>query len=687
MTNPLRTCRHARRHCLAQTTNRTNPTSQTCQTCQTLHPDPTGTIPRTVIRRRHRGRQSDATDRDRSGIRPGIPAWSPFARPPRRPAGPPTCSRTARPADGRPVLPPAPRSPGRPGANRRGPTLPKRRSRPRYGDRARRTPPRPPRQWGGRVRRRPSAYPKGQIFALVGILMRCHTERAAIYCRISSDRQNLRLNVATQEVDCREACESNGWEIVGVFIDNDLTAADPDKARPEYDRLMEMVARSNVDVVVVSVADRLHRQPMELELFVVAARSSGMTKLFSVKSGMTDLSDSNALMILRITGDVAANEVDRIRDRIRRKKAALAEEGRYSGGQRPFGYEKDGMTIRPNEAVLLRSAATRVLEGASLRSIRLAWNQNGVRTSTDKEWTTTGIRQVLIGPRIAGLRQHQGAWSWNRPAAWDPILDRETWEQVRAILTDPSRRQPAASREYPLRGVLKCNALRDDGSLCGVFLSSIPSKSRRHYGCKKDTGGCGHVWVSAAPIEGFVFDLIVRLADSPELLSAARADEEGQATTASDLVNANAADERMLRQLDDDYADRIVDRVTYQTQTHRLKARVAERAGKLSALRGRSALDRLGGEVGKSWDRMNVEDKRLIILAVVDSIDVGRATVSGANYFDPGRLTIRLRHDGIIEGTVPLSTHSPFAQSTPQGITIGGARVTTTLPSQHKSAS
>ncbi len=87
---------------------------------------------------------------------------------------------------------------------------------------------------------------------------------------------------------------------------------------------MEDITRGKVDVVVVYKEDRLHRQPIELEQFVAGAKSAGMTKLYSVKSGFTDLSDSAALMILRIKGDVAAHEVDQLRDRVVRKKRAQA---------------------------------------------------------------------------------------------------------------------------------------------------------------------------------------------------------------------------------------------------------------------------------------------------------------------------------------------------------------------------
>ena len=52
-----------------------------------------------------------------------------------------------------------------------------------------------------------------------------------------------------------------------------------------------------------------------------------------------------------------------------------------------FGYERDGMTIRESEAVLLRQAVD-VLRGRSLTSICNEWNAAGVLTAGDNMWRT-----------------------------------------------------------------------------------------------------------------------------------------------------------------------------------------------------------------------------------------------------------------------------------------------------------
>ena len=158
----------------------------------------------------------------------------------------------------------------------------------------------------------------------------------------------------------------------------------PTNPRPEYDRLLGDVRKGLIDVVVVMREDRLHRQPAELETFIKDCKQAGMNRLMSVKSGPTNLSDPSALLILRVKGDVAAYEVHVTTDRILDHMQELAEQGKYSGGTRPFGYEGDGITIREEEAKLIREAAQYIIEGGTLYSLVQDWNARGIPTVLKK---------------------------------------------------------------------------------------------------------------------------------------------------------------------------------------------------------------------------------------------------------------------------------------------------------------
>ena len=49
--------------------------------------------------------------------------------------------------------------------------------------------------------------------------------RAAVYCRISDDREGRELGVQRQEEDCRARATREGWAVGEVFTDNDLSAS------------------------------------------------------------------------------------------------------------------------------------------------------------------------------------------------------------------------------------------------------------------------------------------------------------------------------------------------------------------------------------------------------------------------------------------------------------------------------
>src|SRR5215213_968645 len=82
------------------------------------------------------------------------------------------------------------------------------------------------------------------------------TKRAALYCRISSDKADDELGVTRQREDGEKLCAMRGFDLVETFVDND-TSAMKGALRPRYRDLMEAVDRGEVDVIVVWQLSRL----------------------------------------------------------------------------------------------------------------------------------------------------------------------------------------------------------------------------------------------------------------------------------------------------------------------------------------------------------------------------------------------------------------------------------------------
>ena len=68
------------------------------------------------------------------------------------------------------------------------------------------------------------------------------------------------------------------------------------------------------------------------------------------------------------------------------------------------------------------------------------------------KWQGSTLRRVLISPRIAGLREHNGEVVGK--AVWPAIIDEATHDRLVGLLKNPSRRplNYGRSRLHPLAG-------------------------------------------------------------------------------------------------------------------------------------------------------------------------------------------------------------------------------------------
>ena len=451
--------------------------------------------------------------------------------------------------------------------------------------------------------------------------------RAAIYTRISSDG-GAALGVARQEEDCRTLAAQRGWTIVGVYVDNDMSASSG-KPRPAYRRLLDDLNGGLVEAVVVWDLDRLHRRPVELEEFLDLADRYKVA-LASV-GGDVDLATPQGRMVARIKGAVARQEVEQISRRLRRKQLELAQAGKVSnGGIRPYGYTNDRVRVLPEEAEIIREAARRVLAGESLGGIAANLTVRGIATVRGGPWSRTSLRELLLRPRIAGLRQYQGAVIG--PATWPAILDRDTYEGVRAALTHPKRRPPGLTnaRKHLLSGIAAC-------SVCGSPLRihhGGPS-APLSYSCQQR--GCGKVRRSLQHLDEFVTGLIISRLAAANIQPAAD-------TTLNQLGEQIATVEARLEQVAIDFADDpdvTADQVRAMTRRLRntldqLQARQADRM-RTTVLAG------LGGvDLVSTWASLSLSRRRAIISVLAESVVV-LPTVRRGRGFDPSRIDVRWR--------------------------------------------
>jgi DNA invertase Pin-like site-specific DNA recombinase len=456
---------------------------------------------------------------------------------------------------------------------------------------------------------------------------------AAIYARISSDRDGLQLGVQRQVQDCEAEADRRGWTVAHVYVDDDVSAY-KGKPRPAYQQLLADLRRGVRDAVIVYNADRLHRQPRELEEFIDVCLAAKVDKMATV-SGDLDLSTPEGQMVARILGAVNRNESDSKSRRIRRKHLELAQNGKVAGGgTRPFGYHDDRKTVNPEEAAILRELADRVISGDSLRSICLSLSERGITTVTGAPWKIQTLRRMLMSYRISGQREHLGELIG--PAVWDPIIEPELTERLRAILSNPDRSANRTPRRYLLTRLVRC-------SLCGHGMVSRPrGDGARRYVCATGPGlpGCGRTAILAAHLEPFVVHAVLHRLDSPGLAAALAGDSAPAGASAEarrELDEGNA----QLDELAAAYGQKQITMHEYLAARKPIENRMDSARAALN-IDSRSAA--LGGyltdpnALRREWSELTLTRQRSLVAAVLDHVAIAPA-VRGRNKFDPARVT------------------------------------------------
>ncbi|GAA1446376.1 hypothetical protein GCM10009641_69800 [Mycobacterium cookii] len=168
-----------------------------------------------------------------------------------------------------------------------------------------------------------------------------------------------------------------------------------------------------------------------------------------------DMSTPAGILVADVMGATARHEIKQKSDRQRRAQQQAAEQGKPAGGRRAFGYGSDGVTVNEAEARHVREAFADVMHGASLKGIARRWNDAQALTTAGNLWTHGTVRGVLKNPRYAGLRTYRGEVVG--PAVWPALIDEDTFEAVRAILSVPERRTTlTTARKYLLPGLALC---------------------------------------------------------------------------------------------------------------------------------------------------------------------------------------------------------------------------------------
>src|SRR6266487_1061247 len=385
---------------------------------------------------------------------------------------------------------------------------------------------------------------------------------AAIYARVSSDRQKENHTIASQTAALKEYASKNGYSVPTEWVFEDEGYSGANMLRPGLEALRDLAADGQIAAAVVYSPDRLSRKYAYQVLLSEELARCGVELIFLKAPPGATPEDQ---LLVQFQGMIAEYERAQIAERCRRGKKHMAQQGGVnvlSGA--PYGYRyvrKTDISAAFYEVIEAEAKVVRMVfeiytqQGLSIKAIARLLNERQIATRTGKgRWERSTVWGMLRNPAYRGtacygktelrprqritrpLRQRRGLPSRDSAGHERPrtewievpvpaLVSEEIFALAQEQLEKNKRHSPRRTVEPTLlQGMLVCEQ-------CGYALYRSSTRTSKHmlhyYRCLGSDGYrrlrgpvCTNRPIRQDYLDQFVWSEIIRLLEDPELVQA-----------------------------------------------------------------------------------------------------------------------------------------------------------------------
>src|SRR6266581_1592733 len=234
---------------------------------------------------------------------------------------------------------------------------------------------------------------------------------AAIYARVSSAQQREENTIASQTAALIEFVKSHDLEVPREWVFEDEGYSGATLERPGLERVRDLAAEGQIQVMLAYSPDRLSRKYAYQILLIEEFARHGVETVF-VKSPQGDSAEDQ--LLVQFQGMIAEYERAQILERSRRGKRHRAQSGEVSVmSNAPYGYRYIRKTDEAPAAYVVDEAEARVVrrvyemytvEGLSIGEITRRINAEGIPTrKASARWERSTVWAVLRNSAYRGV--------------------------------------------------------------------------------------------------------------------------------------------------------------------------------------------------------------------------------------------------------------------------------------------
>ena len=247
---------------------------------------------------------------------------------------------------------------------------------------------------------------------------------AALYARVSSDRQDVDLSVAAQLRALRDYAEKNDYIVAREYIDEAESGRIAD--RPQFKRMIDEAAKAQAPFkeILVWKFSRFTRKREHAVAFKSMLRRKGIRVV-----SITEQADDSATgrLLEGIIESVDEFYSENLAQEVVRGMREAASRGFWVASRVPYGYRKlmvqDGAKKRPtlepdpDTSPVVERIFGMAESGKGILDIARTLNDEGIANPTGRQWTKNGVHIMLRNEVYTGTL----VWGTDAKAGAEPV--------------------------------------------------------------------------------------------------------------------------------------------------------------------------------------------------------------------------------------------------------------------------
>ena len=334
---------------------------------------------------------------------------------------------------------------------------------------------------------------------------------AVIYARYSCDQQTEQ-SIEGQLRVCEDYAQRNDILILNTYIDRAMTGTNDN--RPDFQRMIKDSARKEWNYVLVYKLDRFSRNKYESTIHKKTLKNNGVTVL----SAMENIPDTPEGIILEsLLEGMNQYYSAELSQKVSRGMRENRRKGLYQGGGVPYGYkvENQKLVIDEIKAETVKFIYEQYSKGVFVKDIIAELTSQGV-TYKGRPFARNTVYGILSNEKYSGVYMKGDEVVDNM---YPPIICKELFEKVRAIVNKNKFGKRSVKTVYMLRNKIKCG-------YCGRPVSAETGTARNgeviHYykciGRKADHNGCKKTMIRKEFLEELIINGTLEEFSNPQFI-------------------------------------------------------------------------------------------------------------------------------------------------------------------------